>query len=478
MNNVLILISKGPQYRQLFKKSGLFFKNKGWNVVFALESHYTDYEYDKGKPISNDGATAYYFSDYLTEKDDIKEKDNFIEEYIEFNLKECLIADYDRFATHYNIWDKKDKRKSIKQLICLVNFFEEIINTHNINLILHECAANEFAHVAYIVGKKKKIVYTGIQPARLPNRIEIHDGPNNVLFKKKLSIIGISSQDEYIVNEYIANAKDEVPFYMKSKYNPANVNYIKEYFSLRKINKIFNLIKYRIKYNSTIFNEFGAQKPLALSYALSKRQIKRYFKIKRITRLYDPPNENDCFYIYPVHYEPEASVSVWAKFYIDQINFIRNIAFQIPLNSHLYVKDHKSSRGLLSDSFYKEIKLIPQVKFISPDVDSKKLVLKSNGVITLTSTLGFESLAMRKRVYVFGDVFFEQHPFAVKVMHYRGLFEILRKDIQENPVYKDEYDNFFYEYYINTYPGKFDVYNQDDLLIENVYNAVIDYAKY
>jgi len=472
MKNILILISKGPQYRPLFRNIGSFLIEKGYNVYYVLESHYTDYEYDKGSPI----AGAYYFSDFLNNKNRTN-RYNIQEKYANINLYECLITEYDRFVKHYNLWGKKEKEKQIDTLASLVFFYEEIIEKNNIDTILHECAANEFAYVAYLVGKKNGLIYIGLQASRLPGRMEIHDGPHGPVLNKKSSII-LSDEDKKAVEKYITGVKDITPFYMNSKFNPANTLYIKEYSSIKKIRKILNLIRYRIKFNSTIHNEFGSEKPIGISYALFKRQLIRFLKIKQVNKLYEIPKEGEVFYIYPVHFEPEASVSVWAKYYIDQANFIKNIAFQLPFGSFLYVKDHKSSRGLLTKQFYKEIKLIPNVRFISPDINSKELVLKSKGVITLTSTLGLEALAMRKRVYIFGDIFFENHPFAVKIPHYRNLFENLISDCKNEPQYDEKYDEFFYRYYMSTYPGTFDVFNPDKDLTENIYNAIVKYAKY
>ena len=145
-----------------------------------------------------------------------------------------------------------------------------------------------------------------------------------------------------------------------------------------------------------------------------------------LVKIYDRVNENESFFLYPLHYHPESSTSVHARHYINELNTITNIAFNLPFGKLLYVKDHPSAAGNPKINFYTELKKIPNVRLINHEMNIKNLIKKSEGIITLTSTVGFEALMYNKPVYVFGDVFYEFHPLCRKIKSFEELWLILK----------------------------------------------------
>ena len=99
------------------------------------------------------------------------------------------------------------------------------------------------------------------------------------------------------------------------------------------------------------------------------------------------------------------------------------------------------------------LKSIPNVKLISHDEQTKLLIKKSLGIITLTSTVGFEALVMGKYVIVLGNEFYDLHPRAIKLPSLENLGEIIRLVISkksENITAKDVKSTIF-GYYDNTF---------------------------
>ena len=112
------------------------------------------------------------------------------------------------------------------------------------------------------------------------------------------------------------------------------------------------------------------------------------------------------FYYFPLHVEPEFVLLTQSQNYLDQLNVIRNIARKLPSNICLYVKDHPESSGRRRLRFYQEIVSMPNVKLISPNENSIKLIKKSEAVITITGTAGFEAFLHNKKVYTLGNPFY------------------------------------------------------------------------
>ncbi|MFH4233908.1 capsular biosynthesis protein, partial [Acinetobacter baumannii] len=82
--------------------------------------------------------------------------------------------------------------------------------------------------------------------------------------------------------------------------------------------------------------------------------IKRYLNTKKSQKFYINNDEleicssKERFYIYPIHFHPESSTSVLAPEYTNEYSNIINIANNLPFGTYLYVKDHKSAKGVQS----------------------------------------------------------------------------------------------------------------------------------
>ena len=112
------------------------------------------------------------------------------------------------------------------------------------------------------------------------------------------------------------------------------------------------------------------------------------------------------FFYFPLHVEPEFVLLTQSQNYLDQLHIIKNISRKLPSNICLYVKDHPESAGRRKLKFYQEIISTPNVKLISPNENSINLIKKSEAVITITGTAGFEAFLHNKKVYTLGNPFY------------------------------------------------------------------------
>lgn len=142
---------------------------------------------------------------------------------------------------------------------------------------------------------------------------------------------------------------------------------------------------------------------------------------------FEQPKENEKFVYFPLHIEPEIALILYAPFYTDQLSIIRNVAQSLPHDTCLYVKDHVVGQGRRTLSFYRQIAGIPNVRLLDGRLDSRELIKRSQGVVTITGTAGMEAMLFGKPVITYGDVFynvaerlvfhthsFEDTPFLVK----------------------------------------------------------------
>jgi capsule polysaccharide modification protein KpsS len=95
------------------------------------------------------------------------------------------------------------------------------------------------------------------------------------------------------------------------------------------------------------------------------------------------------------------------------MNIILDIHLHLPKGFNLIVKEHPSMfrnnfniRVRFSD-FYKNISKLSNVSLASLSIESFDLIDKSNGIITITGTVGLEALLRDRPVLVYGDAQFK-----------------------------------------------------------------------
>lgn len=109
---------------------------------------------------------------------------------------------------------------------------------------------------------------------------------------------------------------------------------------------------------------------------------------------------------YALQYTPESSINGLEPYYVDQLRVIDALLMAMPSGYRLLVKEHPAIVGLRSSSFYRQLKNRPGVILVSPDVDSKHLIVHSKFTATVTGTIGLESYLIGKPCIVFGRNFF------------------------------------------------------------------------
>ncbi len=146
---------------------------------------------------------------------------------------------------------------------------------------------------------------------------------------------------------------------------------------------------------------------------------------------YDLPDLAEAFALYPLHREPEITTLLYAPFYKDQLWLIKQLARSLPLNFKLYVKEHTAMVGERRRAYYQELKKIPNVKLINPEVKTFSLLQSAKLIFTISGTAGWEAVQLKKPVIIFSDIFYSRLPMVKKCVAIAEL-PYLVKDQLEN----------------------------------------------
>jgi len=340
----------------------------------------------------------------------------------------------DRFLNKYKYAD------AIKFIKLHILFYEHIIEKEKIDFYINENIAIFSSYIFYLMGKKKNIIYLGLSCPR--NFVDT-----------KFYFTNDEHSTNYLLNKYLIennftdneknNAKKLILSFRETTIKPAYMNFTgkkpKFKFSFFKdILKflISNLVgKYKDFYNYETYRENRQLIQLFSNYIKYNFQ-KKYFKQAVV---------GDKFYLFPLHFQPEATTLVNAQNYEKQFYAIDLIAKKLPIDSVLYVKEHYAFLGHREMNFYKKLLKYPNVRLIDPWIDSKELIKNSKGVITLTGTAGWEAMFYNKPVFLLGNMFYESFPYINKIQNIDELTSKI-KNIDIDSYKSEEYETQLIQY--------------------------------
>lgn len=412
----------------------------------------------------NSKNRLHFFDDLDKRNINIKEELKRISiEYNNFNIYAC-----DRYLIQENRLFQE------KNLVYTYLFYESLFNK-DITHYFTTGIAYTYNLVSYQVSKRFKVKHISFYGTRFGNRTAISLDVSNTFNEvnemyKTFTLDRVKNEMYLPIHDFVNKPKQ--PSYMKNAINASTIKkvFITEFFI--RFNKFY--FKEKHKYDLFTRNPFE----------LGAFKLKKILNAQKINLLhnsiFDKIDYIDNYFVFPLHMQPEASTLILSPFYVDQKSTIINISKILPLGTKLYVKEHRSALGQHSLAFYKELKKYPNIKLISYKENMFDLIKNSKGTINLSSTVGFESLMLKKPSIVLGDVFYNDSGLTFKVNSYLELKEVIKQSNKNDfniITYFENYDARL-AYYIyclnkNSYEFEFNVAKLDTkervLRVENIF---------
>jgi hypothetical protein len=315
-------------------------------------------------------------------------------------------------------------------------FFESIF-CEDINYYFTTGTAYTYNLISYQVSKRFNVKHVSFYGIRLDNRTAISFDSKNTFNEvlelyKSFKVENVTPEMYFPINTFLKKPKQ--PAYMVNAINSSKLEsvFIKEFFIRF---KKFYLSK-KHKY------DFFTRNP----FELSLFKFKKIFNAKKIevthNYIFDNVNLKDKYFVFPLHMQPEASTLILAPFYVNQKECIINISKVLPVNTYLYVKEHKSALGQHNITFYKELKKYPNIKLISYKESMFSLIKNSLGTINLSSTVGLESLIIKKPTIVLGNVFYNDTGLTFKVDSYLNIEKTIKKISKKRFSIDNSFENY------------------------------------
>ena len=136
-------------------------------------------------------------------------------------------------------------------------------------------------------------------------------------------------------------------------------------------------------------------------------------------------------YIYfPLHLQPEMTTNIWGFQFGDQLRAIEALSTAMPPGTVIYAKENPVQTSFMrEESFFRRLRGIENVRYVSSEVSSFDLIRHSKCVATITGTAGWEAALMGKGMIHFGVTWYSGLP---GVFKWEGP-ETLKKALEFKP---------------------------------------------
>src|SRR3989344_1875451 len=326
----------------------------------------------------------------------------------------------------FNIWDtwsvtaprskKRSKLRADKIMSSVQYIIEEMEKIiHSFQPDYHiNYGPSGYTHIIFFkMLQKYHVKIIELAPAVIPKRFVISEDLSNIwpsLIKAYIDIKknGLPEKEKLHAEKFIQN-------FQKSPKRPDCAQTFKEQIK-QKVERLLSHGRTLLK------NPSGARYWLRESISWPIKQ-----KIFDYGGIFEKSVNGEKYVFFPLHFQPEATTLIHGKWYVDQGALLENISKSIPITHKLYVKEHPYGYGTRTFSFYRRIKMLPNVRLISPHANNFELIKKCSLLTTITGTAGWEALLFEKPVITFGNIFY-------------NLFEETKKirEIEELPMIIEE----------------------------------------
>lgn len=341
-----------------------------------------------------------------------------IEKKFNIDMWKLIFADplFHNYNQYHNF--KYAEILSIVQTEC--QLFDEILESVNPNYIIMKITDNLQTYLLHDMCYSKGVKILTASDARCGSRIVISSDPGKIESSKIFESLDFSHMNMTELQKYVGIYSNSVQKIVKRA-------------GISNFNRVKLSMKYFFLISTPDFKNFYANKGRNLLSVLKNSIfliLKSWYRKKFLDSncRYDVETKTKIVY-FPIHLEPERSISIAAPHYADQLNLITNIAKSLPIDCKLYVKEHPmSSRfGWHPISFYKKLFNLPNVEVIHPSFPNNEILQKSSLIVTISGTTSIEAAFYGIPSIIFADSIFSKISLIKRIKNIEELPNLIRQ---------------------------------------------------
>lgn len=307
------------------------------------------------------------------------------------------------------------RRFTDDELLCVLQHgleeMERLFNELKPDVLVSFISVTMLDYLAYLFAKAKGIQILNLRPTRIGDRVSfsnmLNDPSPELSAAYTLLEQGDVSEYQQESIDYIKRVREEHGRY-EGVIRPSDKPAIKINTSrFIKLGRVFRSIKNYMRYkNSISASDNHVSNPLRnmmFTALINPRLAKKVRASLQKNYVSNESLKKLRYVFFPLHTEPEVSLLVYGRPYVNQIEVIRMLAMSLPVDTFLVVKEHPWMVGKRSMNAYKKILNIPRVLFADPKLEARTLIKESDMVAVITGSVALEAAMLGKPVMTFGD---------------------------------------------------------------------------
>ena len=171
------------------------------------------------------------------------------------------------------------------------------------------------------------------------------------------------------------------------------------------------------------------------------------------------------FVFFPLHMPGEAQTLVRGYPFINDVEVLYQLSLIVPSNIKIVVKEHPGYEGWKSMQELNLIKIMPNVTLLESTISSHEIIEKSQFVITINSSVWFESLAFNKAVITMGRGIFSGFGVTHEINSFAELDLVVKKllsNSEEMVIPQERIDKFVDCYSKMSFTGELYRYTESE----------------
>lgn len=287
---------------------------------------------------------------------------------------------------------------------------EVLFDTLRPDLVVSFICVTFLDYLVFLFAKARGIRFLNIRPTRVGDRITLGstlNDPSPEFMQSYEKCLSSGSDNMNAARSYLEDVRIKHAKYegvVKPSAKPAlKVSWTKR----GPFHLLTHLIKTYANYKKSIAaSDNHVANPIrALFYSalINPYRAKRTFYYLRKRYIQTAEFGERRFVFFPMHTEPEVSLLVYGRPFVNQIEIIRQIAISLPVDMILVVKEHPWMVGKRSRGAYDKLLNIPRVHLVDPSTNARELIRLSSLVTVITGSVALEAVMLGKPVLTFGD---------------------------------------------------------------------------
>lgn len=288
---------------------------------------------------------------------------------------------------------------------------EELFDRLQPDLVVSFICVTMLDYVAYLLAKARGIRVLNLRPTRIGDRVSfsnrLNDPSPELAARYQDLLAGNGSAHEEEARRYIHRVREQHGRY-EGVVRPSDKPALQtDATKFARLDRLILAIRGYLAYRKSIAAfDNHVPDPLRRLYFTgwrNPRQAKRVraFFEGRYVREADLAGLRYVFF--PLHTEPEVSLLVYGRPYVNQIEIVRMLAVSLPIDTVLVVKEHPWMVGKRSLAAYEKMLNIPRVRFADPALEARALVKHADLVAVITGSVALEAAMLGTPVITFGD---------------------------------------------------------------------------